>query len=308
MIWLETICFLLLLVGIWFSLDLTPQKITADLLPFFTPKPTLYTRAQKARGKKRKGTLSGVIQHTKEALEATGQGSSFEKAFASSFWLLFLAIPVCLLLGNPFLIPVGMTAFAMIPFLVMRGQISSYDKSIQQELETALSIITSSYLRSDNLPAAVEENLPYIKPPLREIFEGFLTEVRTVSANVRECIRHLERKIDYDIFREWCETLMDCQNDGTLKDTLMPVVNKLTDVRIVNGEMRSVMASARGEYLTMVGMVFANIPMLYLINRDWYAALMDTVPGKIVLAICGAVILITGICMMKFTKPVAYRK
>ena len=88
----------------------------------------------------------------------------------------------------------------------------------------------------------------------------------------------------------------------------MPVVNKLTDVRIVNGEMKSILASARGEYLTMVGMVLVNIPMLYLINRDWYAALMHTTPGKLVLAVCGAVILVTGICLLKFVRPVTYRK
>ena len=308
MIWLESLCFLLFSAGTVLTLGLTPERIAADLLPFLSPKPTFYTRAMRVRGKKRKGTLAGTILHTKEALEATGQGNRFGIALALSVGLALLAVPGCLLAGNPFLIPVAMAAFAILPFLVVRGQIRSYDRSIQEELETALSIITSSYLRSDNLVRAVEENLPYIKPPLREVFEGFLAEVQTVSADTRACIRHLKMKIDYEIFREWCESLIDCQSDGTLKDTLMPVVNKLTDVRIVNGEMKSVMASARGEYLTMVGMVLANIPMLYLLNKEWYNALLHTLPGKLVLAVCGAVILVTGLCMMKFTKPVAYRK
>ena len=63
------------------------------------------------------------------------------------------------------------------------------------------------------------------------------------------------------------------------------------------------MAGARGEYFAMVGMVLTNLPLLWLLNRDWYAALVDTVQGKLVLGICGAVILITGMLMDRYTTP-----
>ena len=43
----------------------------------------------------------------------------------------------------------------------------------------------------------------------------------------------------------------------------------------------------------------------------WEDKLLDGVmdiPGKIVLAICGVVILITAMFMMKYTKPIEYKK
>ena len=49
---------------------------------------------------------------------------------------------------------------------------------------------------------------------------------------------------------------------------------KLTDVRIVNNEIKGMLSAARTEYWMMSGMVVGNIPLLYLINKDWYAALM----------------------------------
>lgn len=55
-------------------------------------------------------------------------------------------------------------------------------------------------------------------------------------------------------------------------------------------------------------MVVANIPLLYCINRDWYDALMNTTFGKVVLAICGVVIIITAIRMNKLTKPIEYKR
>ena len=38
-------------------------------------------------------------------------------------------------------------------------------KVIAAELETALSIITTAYLRNEDILTAVEENLPYLNPP-----------------------------------------------------------------------------------------------------------------------------------------------
>ena len=119
---------------------------------------------------------------------------------------------------------------------------------------------------------------------------------------------NLREKIDNEIFQEWCDTLIQCQDDRTLKDTLQQIVEKLTDVRIVNSELKTMLASARNEYWMMAAMVAGNIPLLYFLNRGWFNTLMFSTPGKIVLGICGAVILITSLFMMKFTKPVEYRR
>ena len=68
------------------------------------------------------------------------------------------------------------------------------------------------------------------------------------------------------------------------------------------------LSEARREYFMMVCMVLANIPLLYCLNKDWYDALMNTVFGKVVLAICGVVIIVTAICMNKLTKPIEYKR
>lgn len=68
----------------------------------------------------------------------------------------------------------------------------------------------------------------------------------------------------------------------------MPTVEKLGDIRRVQGEVKGILFAARMEYLMMACMVVGNLPLLYLLNKDWYAALMHTVPGKMALAVCGA--------------------
>ena len=179
---------------------------------------------------------------------------------------------------------------------------------MQRELETALSIITTSYIRSDNLVSAVQENLSYLKPPVKGIFEGFVAETTVISPDIRQAIYHMKEKVKNSIYEEWCDTLIACQSDRNLKDTLMPVVSKLTDVRLVNNQLKTMLSEARREYFMMVCMVLANIPLLFCLNRDWYDALMNTVFGKIVLAICGVVIIVTAIRMNKLTKPIEYKR
>lgn len=87
----------------------------------------------------------------------------------------------------------------------------------------------------------------------------------------------------------------------------MPIVTKLTDIRLVNNEIKGMLVAARTEYFVMAGMVVANIPMLYILNKDWYRALMYTVPGKLILGICALTIMITAIMMFRYTKPVEYK-
>ena len=137
---------------------------------------------------------------------------------------------------------------------------------------------------------------------------AFAGEATTISSNIKHALYDLKDKVDDEIFREWCDTLIACQDDRTLKDTLLPIVAKLTDVRIVNNELKTLLGEVKKEYWMMVCLVVCNIPLLYVLNKDWYDALMFTLPGKIVLAICGVVILITAVLMMKYTRPVEYKR
>jgi len=129
-----------------------------------------------------------------------------------------------------------------------------------------------------------------------------------ISSDTRAALRNMQERIDNDIFAEWCDTLIACQDDRTLKDTLLPIVSKLTDVRIVNNELKTMLDAVQKEYWTMVLLVVGNIPLIYALNKEWFNSLMFSTPGKLVLAICGMTIVITAMFMMKFTKPIEYRR
>lgn len=302
------ICFLLIAVGAVLLLKLTPERITGDLMRFVSPKQTLRDKVLTRKGKKKSRKITVELRRIKDALEQTGKGNQFAVACAASLLFMIVGCVIAIMIDNPFLVPVFAIAFAMIPFIYAKRTVAYYDNHVKEELETALSIITTSYVRTDDIVSAVKENIQYLKPPVKDIFAGFVAENMMISSDVKQSIRHLKEKVNNSIFAEWCETLIACQDDRTLKDTLMPIVTKLTDVRIVNNEIKGMLSSARIEYYMMTGMVVGNVPLLYFLNKDWFNALMLTTLGKLVLAICGLVIIVTAVLMLRFTKQIEYRK
>lgn len=298
----------LIIISIVCLFGLTPERVTDDLMKLITPNDTMRDRSRNLRGNKKKHRLYRTLVKMKTALAVMGKSKQFTIVCCASLVLFAAGIILSVLIDNIFLMPVLSVAFALIPFFYTTSTLSYYEKNTKEELETALSIITTSYVRSDDIVAAVRENIKYIKPPLRDVFKSFEGEATAISSNIKRALYKLKSMVDNEIFWEWCDTLIQCQDDRTLKDTLLPIVAKLTDVRIVNSELKTMLSSARNEYWFMVALVVGNIPLLYLLNKDWFHTLLFTTPGKLVCGICGMVILITALFMMKFTKPVEYKR
>ena len=302
------LCFLLLCTGIVLLLGLTPEVITDDMIRLISPKQTLRDKVLIAQGRKKSRRITKEIMHIKDALDATDNSKQFTIACFASIVMLVVGCILAVVIDNFFLIPVFAVAFACLPFFYVKSTLSAYDKHVKEDMETALSIITTSYIRSDDIVGAVNENITYLKPQIKEIFQSFIGDTTMISSDIKDALRNLKSKIDNAIYEEWCDTLIACQDDRTLKDTLLPIVAKLTDVRIVNNELKTVLGEVRKEYWMMVCLVIGNIPILYMLNYSWFEALMFTLPGKIVLAICGTVILVTAMLMMKYTKPIEYKR
>ena len=179
---------------------------------------------------------------------------------------------------------------------------------MSSELETALSVITTAYLRSEDIVTAIEENIMYLNPPVSKVFQDFLMQIKLVSPDVQTALRVMRSRIDNEVFREWCDAVSDCQNDRSLKSTLTPIVGKLSDMRNVNAELEYLIAEPRKEFLIMVIFVVGNIPLMYLLNKDWYDVLMHTLLGQIILSVTAAVIFVSAGFVVKLTRPIEYRR
>ncbi|NBK91679.1 hypothetical protein D5278_06750 [bacterium 1XD21-13] len=298
-----------MIVGFFCLLHLKPVEFTDTLFGFLLRKPrTLKEEINETTRRKKPGILKKEIQKAQEILTMTGRGNRFSLICALSLAFFLAGGSFAILIGNFFLAPVMAAGFLFVPFWYVRLTESHYKKNVSAELETALSIITTAYLRNEELLTAVEENVHYLNPPVNNVFQDFLTQVKLVNPDMEAALKVLKGRIENDVFKEWCDALSDCQLDRSLKTTLTPIVNKMSDMRIVNADLELFVTEPRKEFITMVLLVLGNIPLMYFLNQGWYETLMFSPIGQIILAVSAALIFICTARVIKLTKPLEYRR
>ena len=298
-----------MIAGFMLLLRLSPMDIVDAVFKRLTAKPrSLKDDINETTKRKKISFIRREIDDARNILKMTGREQKFPAICAMSLLLFVSGAAVAVMLGNVFLVPVLAVGMMFIPFWYIKLTQNHYKKAIAAELETALSIVTTAYLRSEDIQTAIEENLGYLNPPVLSVFRDFLARIRLVDPDVTAALQDMKMKIDNDVFREWCDALAACRHDRGLKTTLTPIVAKLSDMRVVNGELENLITEPRKEFIIMQILLVGNIPLMYFLNRSWFDTLMHTTLGQAILAVCAAVLFITTAFVIKLTQPIEYRR
>ena len=273
MIVLILLAFAGMLAGIFLLLNMTPFEFAEDLTKSFASRePPISKKIGQLNHPREAKGIKRTVREAKEMMILTGRGGKFAALCALSLFLAVMGAVICIVIQNYFMLPVLAVGMGLIPFWYVLFTSHSYKKLMNNEIETGLSIITSSYLRSESIITAVEENIHYLNPPVADVFRGFLAETGMISADVKQALSNMKPKLDNYIFREWVDAAVACQDDKSLKSTLTPIIAKLSDMRIVAAELDYLMYEPFKEFITMAFLLVGNIPLLYFLNKDWYNA------------------------------------
>jgi len=307
---LVTIAFLMAAGGSLLILGLSPFTFLEGMAVMLTPKKTsIRSRIRESKNKKEPKGLKLLFMEVKEILRLTGKTSMFATLCVLAMILFVVGVLMALTMDNYMLVPVLAIAFFLLPFYYVKFTAGKHKKLMNVELETALSVVTTSYLRNKNtIIRAIEENLPYLNPPVSEVFKDFLMQTKLINSNTREALSGMKAGIDSLVFHEWVDAVAACQEDYNLKSTLPPIVAKLSDMRVVGAELDLLLFEPVKEYITMMILLAGSIPLMYFLNKSWYDTLMNTAFGKSLLAICCTVIFVSLAAVVKHTRPIEYKR
>ena len=298
-----------MIAGFFILLRISPMEFTEGVFRRLTSRPkSIRDEINEETLRKKKSFLRREIAETQSILRMTGREAKFPAICALSLLAFVAGASAAVMLGNFFLVPVLAVGMMFVPFWFIRLTAGYYKKNIAAELETALSIVTTAYLRNEDIQTAVEENLEYLNPPVRSVFADFLARIRLVSPDVDAALQEMSTKIDNAVFREWVAALITCRHDRGLKTVLTPIVAKLSDMRIVNGELENMVFEPRKEFIIMQVLVVGNIPLMYFLNKSWFDTLMHTAMGQIILAVCAVLLFVSTAAVIKLTQPIEYRR
>ncbi|MBC8560749.1 type II secretion system F family protein [Fumia xinanensis] len=306
---LIVLAFIGFLAGIFLLLDMSPFEFLTNLTQSFAVRhKSLARQIKEIRHPKEPKGIKKTLREVKETLELMGKSGQFAALCTLSFFLLIVGCLFCILIQNYFMLPILAVGMALLPFWYIIFTSHNYKKMINNEVETALSVITTSYLRSESIITAVAENIDYLHPPVSDVFRSFLAETSVITTDVKQALLSLKPKLQNAVFWEWIDAAVACQDDKTLKSTLTPIVEKLSDMRIVSAELDYLMYEPLKEFITMALLLVGNIPLLYFLNRDWYLTLVTTGVGKAILAVCVLTLFISFAAVIRLTRPVEYKR
>lgn len=257
-------------------------------------------------GVQKESFMNRSRREAQEVFEQTGQRNRFPKMLKVALLTGAGGALLGLLFRNPLLSIVLAVGCYYIPLWLTQFNLYRYNRFINEELETALSLVTTSYTRSNDVLAAVEENLGHINEPVRGVFAAFCNNVKYVDANAAAQIERMKGALDNKLFSQWCDSLILCQEDHTLRAALAPIVAKFSDQKAQQQENETKMMLPLQRAMTMVGLTVGFIPLLRLANAGWYANLVSTFLGQLALVATAVISLMTINKAIRLSKPIEY--
>ena len=257
-------------------------------------------------GGKKENAVSRNINLARQSLEKSGQQDNLTRVLRISIGTAALGAVIGLVLHNLLLSVVLGVGLYFLPMWLTQFSVFSYEKFINQELEVALNMITMSYMRENDIVAAIRLNLDTIKNPVRQAFVDIVNKIDKTGIEPAIALEQSKAVLNNNLYSEWCSALTLCIDNHTLKDTLRPIVDKFAELKAQQLENETLMMVPFREAVTMILIVLMVIPLLYFINGEWFHFLLYSFPGQVSMGVTAVVIFLTINKAIKLSQPIRY--
>jgi len=271
-------------------------------------KPWRKKRAAKERIKKIIGKppsrLRQLINDSKEMLDSANMGGDIRRYQLSAILLAVLGILIGTVMDNLMATIVLALGMLILPIIYIQLKTGTYIRHLNDSIETALSVVTNSYVQSGDLLDAVKSSLKAIPAPMDDIFRKFLVEVEMIDNNVVQALYNMSNRVNRRHWREWCAAARHSQSDREIRYAMPGIVERLSEYRQVQMETDTAMRRMYTDYGLMVVIILSVIPIMAMIMPEWFNALMYTLVGKITLALVLMTMFLCTIGVVLSNKPI----
>lgn len=247
--------------------------------------------------------LRQMINNSKEMLESSNKGADIRRYQLCSLLLAVAGFLIGTAIDNIMAAFVLVFGMSITPIFYIQVKTGTYIRYLNDSIETTLSVVTNAYIQSGDLIDAVKSSIKAIPAPMDDIFRKFLVEVELIDSSVVQALQNMSNRVDRRHFKEWCSVACQSQSDRELRYAMPDIVERLSDYRQVQMEMDTALRRVYTDYVTLVVIILASIPMMALFMPVWFNALTQTVVGKITLAVVLLVIFLCTITVVRKNKP-----
>ena len=298
---------LLIIVGLFLIFKIKAADMTCYMLKPLKKRFDRQFKIRSITGKK-PNLLMRQLQSTRLMLDASGMSEQLTSYQWLALILAVLGFTFGYLIDNLLAAVILAAGLAIAPQAIIQIRTGEYLRGLHAKLEIGMGIITNSYIQSGDIVGTVQESYHLLPAPLDGIFRSFLVETQFIDANLVRAIEQLRDKIDNHYWQEWCNVLIQCQHDRQLRFALPGIVERLGETRRIQLEIDTTIRKHFGDYIVTVMIVLGSIPLMGLMMPEWYEMLMETLAGKITLAVVLSAILATAIWVSRINRPMNLEK
>lgn len=258
--------------------------------------------------KKHRFFVAAEIASARELLKETKKEKGYTRMIASCVVLSIVGILAAVfLLKNMIAVPVLGIVGMLIPIWQQKLYRNKYEKYVDVQLESAVSLVTTSYIRGNNIIEAVKENISSFDDIIKEPFERFVAET-AINPDITDCIKNLQASFKNSIFYEWCDVLIKTYENSEVKENLVAVAKKFSTVRIIQSELDAETANTLSDYIILILTVIAIYPLVWLVNKTWFAMYLNTVAGHVCVVISCVVVVYAVAKVISLLRPVKFER
>lgn len=249
------------------------------------------------------GKLEKMAAEATQMLTASGMQGQLRTYQRLAAGLGIAGLLVGAAIGSPLVAVVLGVGLTSMPLLLIRVRTGDYQRGLYENLESAMGTVTNAYVSGGDLIRAVEDSLRLIPAPVDRVFQEFLSRIHLVDASVPNALEAMKGQIDNRYWREWVNTLIQCQGDRTLRYALPGIVERLGSMRRIRMEADTQMQKQIGDYVITVFLILGSIPVMAFMMPDWYRMLTQTVAGQITLVVVLSAVFATALWVGRLYHP-----
>lgn len=166
----------------------------------------------------------------------------------------------------------------IVPLLVLAFQQTKVKTVQLQRLASSMTILSNSYLSTEDFLQSVKENLDNLDTP--KPFRDFLTYVTYMSSDIKYGLRRMEEQVQNAYFSQWIDALCMAQDDRSLKYVCTSVVDSMHDAIAAQQESDAAMAAVWRDYILTLVLIFSTPLVFRFLMADAYTILVSSAVGQ----------------------------
>lgn len=264
-----------------------------------------FLRIKKKRKKIKIKKIDIYQEKINSMLLIIGSKTTLKQYNELSLLLCFLGFSIGMYFNNILVSIVLSVGLPFFQYQMLLKHKNDLKRSHNEKLEIYMSIVTNAYIQTGDIEAAILNNYSRMdsKEAAAKPFGAFIGQ-SAGNADISQCIADMKKDIDNIHFKQWCDKLILCRENASLRYVLPYVINRMRRKRTLDNETITGCHKHYKEFILISILSLIMTLLMPMLQPTWKYIVTNTLLGKIITAAVLVVIFLAIAYVVKINSMV----